>query len=144
MPLAERLDQLDLAGQMFRVVWPDAMQFIQQFPRDQLRRGVLHAVDHPVSHRKDRFKTILLLDPINQEISCRFVIGDGETETGLRFSIRVVKHQIRPAQADAVNFSIKSALQRFFNLVQRELDTRRTDVDGQDARQISFHGSQSS
>jgi hypothetical protein len=43
---------------------------------------------------------------------------------------RVVERQIRPAQADAVNVSIKSSLQRFFNPIQRELDARRAAVDG--------------
>ena len=32
MTLAERLDQFDLAGQMFRVVRADAVQFIQSIP----------------------------------------------------------------------------------------------------------------
>ena len=68
MTLAERLDQFNLAGQMIRVVWADAMQFIQQFLGDQLGRGVFHAVDHPVSHRPDRLETLLLFEPINQEI----------------------------------------------------------------------------
>ena len=50
MTLAERLDQFDLARQMIRVVWADAMQFIQQFLGDKLRRGVFHAVNHAMSH----------------------------------------------------------------------------------------------
>ena len=78
MTLAERLDQFNLAGQMIRVVRPDAMQFIQQFLGDNLRLGVFHAVDHPVSHRPDRCETILLFEPVNQEIRRRFVIGGGE------------------------------------------------------------------
>ena len=53
MTLAERLDQFNLAGQMIRVVWPDAMQFIQQFLGDKLGRGVFHAVNHAMSHRPD-------------------------------------------------------------------------------------------
>ena len=69
MTLAERLDQLDLAGQMVRVVRADAMQFIQQFLGDQLGRGVLHAVDHTVPHSPDRFETILLFEPIDQKLA---------------------------------------------------------------------------
>jgi hypothetical protein len=76
---------------------------------------------------------ILLFKPINQGIRRRFVIGNGETATCLWLSIQVVKRQIRPAQADAVNLSIKPSLQRFADLVERELDARRAAVDGQDA-----------
>ena len=89
------------------------MQFIQQFLSDQLGRGVFHAVDHPVSHRPDRFETILFFEPIDQEIRCRFVIGGGEFAALLLFPGRVIERQIRPAQADAVNLSIKPSLQRF-------------------------------
>ena len=99
MTLAERLDQFDLAGQMIRVVWPDAMQFIQQFLRDQLGRGVLHAVDHAVSHRLTDSKSVLLFEPINQEIRRRFVIGGGEIAAALLIRGRVIERQIRPAQS---------------------------------------------
>ena len=57
MPLAERLDQFNLARQMIRVVRPEAMQFIQQFLGDHLRLGVFHAVDHAVSHGPDRLRS---------------------------------------------------------------------------------------
>jgi hypothetical protein len=106
MTLAERLDQFNLARQMIRVVRADAMQFIQQFLGDQFGLGVLHAVDHAVSHRPDRFETILLFEPINQEIRRRFVIGGGELAAVRLFPGRVMERQIRPAQADAVNLSI--------------------------------------
>ncbi len=53
MMLAERLDQLDFARQMVRVIRTDAMQFIQQFLGDQFGRGVLHAVYDTVSHGSD-------------------------------------------------------------------------------------------
>jgi hypothetical protein len=35
-----------------------------------------------------------------------------------------MERQIGPAEADAVNLSLKPTLQRFANLVERELDTR--------------------
>jgi len=47
MPLAERLNQFDLAGQMIRVVRPDAMQLIQQILGDDLGLGVFHPMDNP-------------------------------------------------------------------------------------------------
>jgi hypothetical protein len=75
----------------------------------------------------------LNFEPINQEIRRRFVIGRVEVAAFLLFPGRVIKCQIRPAQADAVNLSMKPALQRFANLVQRKLDAGRTAVDGQDA-----------
>jgi hypothetical protein len=89
-------------------------------------------MDHAVSHRPYQFETILLFQPINQGIRRRFVIGGGEAETPLPFPDRVIERQIRPAQADAVNLSIKPALQRFACLVQRKLDARRAAIDGQD------------
>jgi hypothetical protein len=50
----------------------------------------------------------------------------------MAFHRMLVKRQIRPAQTDAVNFSIKPALQRFADLIERELDARRAAIDGQD------------
>ena len=138
MTLAERLDQFDLAGQMIRVVRRDAMQFIHQLRRDLFRLGMRHAMHHSVSHGLDRSEGLLRFEPINQETRGRFVIGGGEAATGLRLSIRVVKRQIRPAQADAVNLPIKPLLQRFAHLVQRELDARRAAVDRQDTGLIEF------
>ena len=70
MPLAERLDQLDLTRQVIRVIRADAIEFIHQFLGDQLRCGMFHPVDHAMSHSLDRFKTFLLFEPINQEIRC--------------------------------------------------------------------------
>ena len=78
MTLAECFDQFDLTGQMIRVVRADAMQLIQQWLRNHFGFGMLHAVDHTMSHGPDRFETILSLEPIQQEIRGRFVIGGGE------------------------------------------------------------------
>ena len=116
MTLAERLDKFDLAEQMLRVVWTNAMQFIQQGLDDQLGRGVLHAVDHPVSRRPDRFDTILLSEPINQEFRRRFVTGDSDAVAVLVISGRVVERQIGATQADAINLSIRPSLYRFASL----------------------------
>src|SRR5208282_3209530 len=89
-------------------------------------------MDHAVSNRPDRSEMILHFEPINQEIRRRFVIGGGEVAALLLFHGRVMKRQIGPAQADAVNLSIKPSLQRFARLVQRELDARRAAIDRQD------------
>ena len=93
-----------------------------------------------MSDRPDRFETILIFEPINQEIRRRFVIGCGEAAAALLIRGRVIERQTRPAQADAVNLSIKPSLQRFANLVQCEPDTRRAAVDRQDAWLSGFHG----
>ena len=124
MTLAERLNQFNLVGQMIRVVWPEAMQFIQQFLGDNLGLDVFHPMDHAVSHRPDRFETMLLFEPIHQEIRGRFVIGGGEAAAVRLFPGWVIECQICPAQADAINLSIKPSLQRFFDMVKRELDAR--------------------
>ena len=121
-PLAERLDQFNLAGQMIRVVRPKAMRFSQQFPGDHLGLDVFHAVDHSVSHSQDRSETILLFELINQEIRCRLVIGSGNAASVLLIPGRVVERQIRSAQADAVNLSMQLSLQRLAGLIQHELD----------------------
>jgi hypothetical protein len=131
MALAERLDQVDFAGQMIRVIRADAMQFIQQFLGNQLGRGVLHAVDDTVPHSPDRLESILF-EPINQKIRCRFVIGGGETAAVRLMPGRVSERQTRPAQADAINLSIEPSLQWFADLVQGKPDARRTAIDRQD------------
>ena len=68
MALAEGFDQFNFAGQMIGIVWPEAMQFVQQFLADNFRFGVFHAVDHTMSHRLDRFEAVLLFQPIDQGI----------------------------------------------------------------------------
>jgi hypothetical protein len=141
MTLTERLDQFDLAGQMILVIWTDAMQFIQQFLGDQFGRSVFHAVDDAMSHRSGRSELILLFEPINQEVYRRFVIVGSEIAPVLLMRGRVMECQIRPAQTDAVNLFIKSSPQRFANLLQCELDTRRAPIDRQDACVSRFHGS---
>jgi hypothetical protein len=97
MTLTECLDQFDFAGQMFGVVRADAMQFIQQFLCDQLGHDVLHTVDHSVSQGPDRLEAILLFEPINQEIRCRFMIRSGQATTVLLLPSRVMEPQTRPA-----------------------------------------------
>jgi hypothetical protein len=109
---------------MIRVVRAEAMQFIQQFPGDNLWVGMFHAVDHPVSHRLDCREIRLRFEPINQEIHRRFVLGRGEIAALLLFLGRIVERQIRSAQADTVNHSMQPSLQRFFDEVERELDAR--------------------
>ena len=121
MTLTEGLDQFDLAGQMIRVVWTDAMEFIQRFLRDNLRLGVLHPMNHPVPHRPDRSELILLFEPIHQEVCRRFVIVGGESATVLPIRGRLMECQIRPAQADAIDLSIKSSLQRVADLASANL-----------------------
>ena len=126
---------------MIRIVRPKAMQFIQQVPGDQLGRGVSHAMDHPVSHRPNRFKTILLFQPINQGIRRRFVIGGSEIAALRLFPGRALERQIGPAQADAVNLPRKPPLRRSAGLIHREPDARRAAVNRQDAGQPEYHGS---
>ena len=53
---------------MIRVVWADAMQFIQQFFGDNLRLGMFHAVNHAMSHAFYRCEINLLFEPVNQGI----------------------------------------------------------------------------
>ena len=103
MTLAERLDQLNLAGQMIRVVRADAMQFIQQFLGNHLGLDVLHAMNHAMSHRPDRRKTILLFQPINQGIRSRFVIGGDDACAPCRFRA-VVERQFVPLRPMRSNF----------------------------------------
>jgi hypothetical protein len=64
------------------------------------------------------------LEPINQELRCRLVIGGGEAATVLLMPGRVTKRQIRPGQTNAVNLSRKPSLQQFAGLIQHELDAR--------------------
>ena len=130
MALTECLDQLDLAGQMVRVVGSDAMQFVEQFSRDALGLGVVHAVDHPVSHCQHVRETGSLFEESDQDARCRPVIGGLDVAAALFLPRRVVKRQIRAGQADAVNLPVKTSLQRCAGPVQAELDARRAAVDG--------------
>ena len=93
---------------------------------------MFHAVDHAVPHRPDRFEIVLLFEPVNQNICRRPVIRSGDAKAFRLILGRGIERQIRPAQADAVNLSIQPAFQRFFNVVERKLDTRRAAIDGQD------------
>jgi hypothetical protein len=119
---AERLDQLDLAGQMVRIARADAMQFIQQFLGDQLRRGMLHALDDAVSYGPDRGEATLLFEPVNQKIRRRFVIRKRQARVVPRSAGQATERQIGPAQADSVNGPKKPSPKRFNSLVQSKPD----------------------
>jgi hypothetical protein len=67
---------------------------------------------------------ILLFEPIDQETRGGFVIGSGEAAAVVPIRGRVVERQVGPTHADAIYRSMKSSLQRFAGLVQRELDAR--------------------
>ena len=84
MPLAERLDQLDLARQVIGVIRRDAVQFREQLRRDPLRFGMLHAVHHAVSHGLDRREDRLRLEPVQQNTHRRAVVGGGKAAGDLR------------------------------------------------------------
>jgi len=58
------------------------------------------------------------------------VVGGGEAAVVLPIPGRVMESQIGPAQADAVDLSIKPSLQRFFDPEKREPDARGAAVDG--------------
>ena len=121
--LAERFDELDLAGRWSGSYRADATQFIQQIRRDQLRLGMFHAVHNPMSHRLDRCETPLLFEPINQETSpliCdrwRRVCGSRAVSAG---SLNVRFVPLRPMRS----IFHKAPLQRFAGLIERELDAR--------------------
>jgi hypothetical protein len=69
------------------------------------------------------------------------VIRDsGQFAALLLFPGRVIEGQIRPAQADAVNLSMKPWVQQLANLVECESDTRRAAIDRKNARVSWFHG----
>jgi hypothetical protein len=68
MTLAESFNQFNLARQMIRVVGTDAMQFVQQFPGDNLRLGMFHPMNHAMSHAFYRFEINLLFEPVYQGI----------------------------------------------------------------------------
>ncbi len=120
--LAEGLDQFDLAGQVIRIARADAVQFVEQFLGDQLRRGVLHALDDTVSHGADRGKATLLFEPVNQEIRRRFVIRKHQARVIQRSAGQATEGQISPAEADSINCSEKTSLKRFSRRVQRKPD----------------------
>ena len=53
---------------MIRIVWADAVQFIQQFLCDTFGVRVFHAENHSMSDAADQRKINLFFEPIYQEI----------------------------------------------------------------------------
>ena len=68
------------------------------------------------------------------------MIGGFNVKTAILIPRRIFESEIRPAQADAIDFSMKRPLQRFANLIQGESDARRAAVNRQDARISLYHG----
>ena len=88
MTLPKRFDQFDLAGQMFGIEWRDLMQFLEQLRRDQLRRGVLHAMHNTMTDSFHRIEIGLFLQPIDQKLRSRFKIDGSELEAFLLILVR--------------------------------------------------------
>lgn len=132
MTLAERLDQLDLSGQMVRVIWNDAMKFIQQFLRDTHRLRVFHAVDDSVAYRADGSETQVLLKPIDEAVRRRLVLGGFHAAAAFPIPSHVVESQTGAELADAVHRSMEPSFWRFVSPIEREFDARRASIDRQD------------
>ncbi len=124
MPLAKRFDQFDLAGQMFGIERCNAMQFLEQLRRDQLRRGVLHAVHDAMTDRFHRIEIGLCLDPFDQKLRSGFVILSIERKGLFLILVRRKKGNIRPARSDAIDLPVKPSLQRSVDSIERKLDAR--------------------
>jgi hypothetical protein len=58
------------------------------------------------------------------------VIGNSQVLACLLVFARGFEGECRSSQADAFNLSMKTALERFFNLVERELNALRPAIDG--------------
>ena len=119
---AECLDQLNLLWQMFWVVRPEAIQIIQQVLADQLGLCVCHSMDHAVSQSLDRSESVLFHEPVDQTTRSRRVIGGCDAHSVLLIPVQVVERKVGASQAYAIDLSAQPSLQRFANLVQRELD----------------------
>jgi len=130
MPLPERLDQPDLAGQMIGGIRRAAVQLREQLRRDPLRFGMLHAMHHAVSRRFDRRKDRLRLEPVQQKTHRRAVVG-GKAAGALWFSSRIVDDQIRAARTDAIDLPVEPPPRRFACLIHRKPHARRARVDRQ-------------
>jgi hypothetical protein len=85
---------------------------------------VLHTIDYTVPYGPDRIETMLLIEPIDQKLRCRFVIGGVEVAAVVLICARELERQIRPAHADAIHRPMKASIQRFTKLVLREFDAR--------------------
>ena len=134
MPPQECLDQADFARQVIRVIRRDAAQLRQQFRRDPLRFGVLHAVHQAVSHGFHRREGRLRLQPVQQKSRRRAVVGGGQA-AGLRFSRRIADRQIGAAHTDPIDLAGELPPQRFARVIHGETNARRAAVD----RQEGFH-----
>ena len=77
-----------------------------------------------MSQGPDRSKSVLLFEPINQNIRRRPVIRGCDVDSVLRMACWVVEGQMGAAQTDAINLPMEPSLQWFAILVERELDAR--------------------
>jgi hypothetical protein len=67
-------------------------------------------VNHAVSNGRNRCESLLPLEPTDQEVRCRPVIGRWEAEAGLRMYRRVLKGKRRLWFADAFDLPVQPPL----------------------------------
>ena len=119
VPAHEGLDESHLARQVIGVIRRETPQFFEQCRRHSLRLRMLQTVDDAVSHRLDRREDRLRLEPLEQKIDPRAVVG-GIEAAALRCSSRIADDQIRAAQPDAIDLPVEPPLQRGACFIHRE------------------------
>jgi hypothetical protein len=137
--LADRLDQLDLARQVVRIVRDRPAQFPHQRRTDPLRRGVLHPVHHPVADRPQPGKARPGFEPVHEPRRGRAVIGGRQRPSGRELLGRLFDDQLRALQADPVDLSQQHRPQVSGDRVHRKADARGAGVDREDTGRRGFH-----
>ena len=84
---------------------------------------MLHAVDHAMADPAGRCEIGLLVEPIHQKRHRGRMIGGVEV-AGLALLTRDIECQLRAAQPNAIDISVRPALQWVSYPIERELDAR--------------------
>ena len=130
----ERLDQRDLAGQVFRIEWADPPQLIEHRRRDQFRLDEpVPPVDDAVPDGRHRGETAGVLDPLNHQFRCRGLVRCLDPEVFPLTAGGTRHDQSRIPLPDSLDTSREDPLGQIGRCENRELEAGRSAVDRQDA-----------
>ena len=135
-PLRERLDQPDLAPEVFGVIRRDAAQLLEPLRRDPLGFRMPHPVHHAMPHGLDRRKYRLRLEPIQEKARGRAVVAGGKAAGDPGCVGRLVHEQRRAARSDSIDLPVESSPERRVRVIDCEPDARRASVDGEQSSEI--------
>lgn len=138
--MTDRLDELDLDGQMVGVVRRDAPELGEKAWRHPFGPGVLHPVHEAVTDRGDRFEKLILTQPVQQKLHGGAMAARGGAPWRLHVTRRGVHGKIRAGKSDAVDLSTKEAPGIPTDRVYRKPDARGPVIEREHAGNLGGHG----